>query len=72
MLGTGALPDYSLRAIVDTINAPCKDEVCEVRAIYDWIVYNCKASHHPKQYGNSASGALNERKAVCGGYADLF
>ncbi|WP_344823357.1 transglutaminase domain-containing protein [Rurimicrobium arvi] len=72
----GPMKGYSLRFIVDSITASCKDELQMTRAFYRWcflyLELDLHRMKHPKNKPDNASSALMERKASPKGFADLF
>ncbi len=72
----GPMDGYLLKDIVDTFKAQNYEEAEMTYAIYAWISknisYDCKALHQRKQANFTASHALQTRKAIGEGYANLF
>jgi len=71
----GPMQDSSLKRIVRSTTALCRDQACLVRAIYKWIInnieYDCLMAGRPERVNNSASNVLATRKGTSLGYANL-
>ena len=62
--------------LVNYFNEVATTDLEKARAIYVWMAYNIKydddAYNSDNLYYQSAEDVLNAKKAVCGGYAELF
>ncbi|MCX6345547.1 MAG: hypothetical protein NT018_10835 [Armatimonadetes bacterium] len=68
--------ETSVKSLAAYLNSLCKNDLEKTRAIYDWItlhiVYDAQALVRGNYGSQDAEKILKTRKAVCGGYVNLF
>lgn len=75
-IGVGRADSLSLQDLSQLLTGRWSAPEDKVRAIYTWIAHNiaydCPAYHNPGKRKDKPEEVMQARKAVCGGYANLF